>query len=77
MMGGVEGYLTLEELAEYLGLKSTGSLRVQIARGALKAERIGKRTLIVAIAEADRYRKENLGRPGQRSGNVEPKSAQE
>lgn len=61
----VEGYLTIEQLAEYLGLKSTGSLRVQIRLGAIKAERVGKKTLIVSIQEAERYKRERNPGPGR------------
>lgn len=71
----MEGYLTLEELAAYLKVKSTGSLRVQIGKGALKAERIGKRTFIVSVEEAERYRREHLGQPGRRGSSTGQKSA--
>ncbi len=60
----VEGYLSLEQLAEFLGVKSTGSLRVQIQRGAIKAERIGKRTFLVSVVEAERYKRERRAGPG-------------
>ncbi len=60
----VEGYLTLEQLAEFLGVKSTGSLRVQIQRGAINAERIGKRTFLVSVEEAERYKRERRAGPG-------------
>ncbi len=62
----MEGYMTLRELADFLGLKSTGSLRVQIARGALKAERVGERTFLVTNEEAERYRDIHLGQKGKR-----------
>lgn len=61
--------MTLEELATYLGLKSTGSLRVQIRRGVLDARRIGKRLFLVSVQEAERYRAEHRAegsRPGRR-----------
>lgn len=60
----MDEYLTLEELAAFLGLKSTGSLRVQIQRGAIKATRIGKRTLVVSREEAERYKRERGAGPG-------------
>jgi hypothetical protein len=60
----VEGYFTLEELAAYLGVKSTGSLRTQIKLGAIKAERVGNKTYIVSKAEAKRYKEERRGGPG-------------
>jgi len=59
----MEGYMTLPELAARLGLKSIGSLRAQILRGALQAEKIG-RDWIVSEAEADRYKRENMGKRG-------------
>ncbi len=60
----VEGYLTLEELAVFLGVKSTGSLRTQIKLGAIRAERVGKKTYIVSKAEAERYKRERRAGPG-------------
>jgi len=62
----MEGYMTLQELADFLGLKSTGSLRVQIQRGALKAERVGQRTFLVTHEEAERYKAIHLGQKGKR-----------
>lgn len=58
--------MTLDELAEYLGVKSTGSLRVQIQRGVLKAKRVGRRTLLVSRREAERYREEHRAGEGRR-----------
>ncbi len=55
--------MTLPELASRLGLKSIGSLRAQILRGALQAEKVG-RDWIVSDAEAARYERENRGRRG-------------
>ncbi len=66
--------MTLEELAQRLGLKSTGSLRVQIARGSLRATRVGKRTFVVSETEADRYAREHAGKPGRRSKATEPET---
>jgi hypothetical protein len=60
----VEGYFTLEELAAYLGVKSTGSLRTQIKLGAIKAERVGNKTYIVSKSEAARYKEQRRGGPG-------------
>jgi len=51
--------MTVEELATLLGLKSTGSLRMQIRRGVLHAERVGKRTWLISDEEAKRYAEEN------------------
>ena len=65
----MENHLTLAELAHYLGLSSTGSLRTQIKKGVLKAERVGKRTFIVSREEAERYQREHrsgFGKPGRR-----------
>ena len=55
--------MTLPELAARLGLKSIGSLRAQILRGSLQAEKVG-RDWIVSEAEAGRYERENRGRRG-------------
>jgi hypothetical protein len=55
--------MTLPELASRLGLKSVGSLRAQVLRGALQAEKVG-RDWIVTDAEAARYERENRGRRG-------------
>lgn len=59
--------MTLQELADFLGLKSTGSLRVQIQRGALTAERVGQRTFLVTLDEANRYKNIHLGQKGKRT----------
>lgn len=59
--------MTLQELADFLGLKSTGSLRVQIQRGALTAERVGQRTFLVTRDEAERYRDMHLAQKGKRT----------
>ncbi len=55
--------MTLPQLASRLGLKSVGSLRAQILRGVLQAEKVG-RDWIVSDAEAARYERENRGRRG-------------
>lgn len=65
----MRGYLTLDELAAFLGVKSTGSLRSQIRRGVLIAERVGQRTWIVSEEEAQRYQtahRAGEGKPGRR-----------
>jgi hypothetical protein len=65
--GGMEGYMTLQELAAKLGLAGAGSLRSQIARGMLAAEKIGTGQhgiWVVTDAEAERYARENHGRVG-------------
>ncbi len=64
--------MNLKELAEYLGVKSVGSLRTQIARGALKADRVSERLYLVSEEEAKRYKDEHRageGKPGRRSAN--------
>jgi excisionase family DNA binding protein len=66
----MKGYLTLDELAAFLGVTSTGSLRSQIRRGALKAERVGQRTWLVSEEEAAKYKEAHRageGKPGRRS----------
>jgi hypothetical protein len=60
----LEGYVTLEELARRLGLKSTGGLRTQIQRGVLKASRAGH-NWFVEEAEALRYETDHAGKKGR------------
>ena len=55
--------MTLPELAARLDLKSVGSLRAQILRGALVAEKVG-RDWGVSEDEAARYEREHRGRRG-------------
>jgi excisionase family DNA binding protein len=57
--------MTLKELAEYLGVSSVGSLRVQIERGALKATRAGYQWL-VDDEEAARYKADQRAGEGRR-----------
>lgn len=62
--------MNLRELAEYLGIASTSSLRVQIRRGVLKADKVGPRMYLVSDEEAERYRAEHRageGKPGRRA----------
>jgi excisionase family DNA binding protein len=61
---GVKGYMTLEEMAAALGLKNPSTLRMQIGRGVIAAERVGKRAWIVSDEEVERYRREHLGKRG-------------
>jgi excisionase family DNA binding protein len=61
----MEGWMTLKQLAEYLGVSSIGSLRVQIERGVLKAERLGNQW-IVRDEEAARYKAEHRAGEGKR-----------
>jgi len=58
--------MTLQELADYLGVASTSSLRAQIRRGALQATRVGARTWLVSAEEARRYKEENRAGEGRR-----------
>ncbi len=57
--------MTLPEAAAILGL-SPATLRQQIARGRLRARKVG-RDWTVTAAEIERYRVESLGRPGRRN----------
>jgi excisionase family DNA binding protein len=61
----MEGWMTLKELAAYLGVTSTSSLRTQIERGALTATRAGNQWM-VSEEEAARYRAEHAAREGKR-----------
>jgi hypothetical protein len=61
---------SLPEAAKELGLTSTGSLRMQIAAGKLRASKVGegpRGVWVVTAAELARYRRESLGqRRGKR-----------
>jgi hypothetical protein len=69
----VKGYMNLKELAEYLDVKSVGSLRTQIKRGALKAERVSERLYLVSDEEARRYKEQNRAGEGKRGRPPKPK----
>lgn len=51
--------MTLAQAAEHLGL-SPSTLRVQVRRGSLRAELIGK-TYVVTPGEVERYRRDHMG----------------
>jgi hypothetical protein len=63
--------LSLQEAADELGLTSTGSLRVQIREGKLRATKVGK-TWVVTPREIERYGREHLGR-GRRTDLRRPR----
>lgn len=66
-MKGMEGFMTLQELAQRLNLTSTDGLRHQIRRGVLSAEKIGTGAhaiWLITEEEADRYAREHRGRQG-------------
>lgn len=66
--------MNLRQLAEYLGVVSTGSLRKQIREGVLKAERVSERLYLVSEEEAERYKNEHRageGKPGRRTKKSE------
>lgn len=67
---GMEGYLTLPQLAARLGLKSTGGLRTQIMRGVLKAEKFGN-MWVVTEAEAARFVRAHRSKPGPEPGGMQ------
>ena len=56
--------LTLNQAAAVLGLEQS-TLRRQIARGSLRARKVGP-LWVVTVDELDRYRAEHLGRAGGR-----------
>jgi hypothetical protein len=60
----LEGYVTLEQLAQRLGLKSSGALRTQIQRGVLHAVRAGH-NWFVTEEEAERYQRDHAGKKGR------------
>ncbi len=57
--------MTLTQMAERLGLKSTASLRLLCEAGRIEAEKLGK-TWLVPDEEVERYRRESLGKRGRR-----------
>ena len=59
------GMLSLSEADAQLGV-TAGMLRVQAARGVLRAEKVGP-MWVVAEEEVERYRREHLGKPGRRA----------
>jgi excisionase family DNA binding protein len=61
----MEGYLTLADMAQRLGI-SHPTLRQQIAKGVLKAEKFG-RDWAISEEEFERYKRENYGRRGYAS----------
>lgn len=61
----VKGYMTLAQLAQHLGI-TAATLRQQVARGVLYAEKSG-RDWFVTEEEAARYEREHAGRPGAAS----------
>lgn len=67
--------MNLKELAEYLGVASTSSLRKQIRAGVLKGELVSPRLYLVSEEEAERYKNEHRageGKPGRRTKPQEP-----
>lgn len=70
-MSDFDGYMTLPQIAERIGVKTTGGLRSQIVRGRLKAHRVG-RDWLVANEEAERFIREHSSKPGPRPKVVPP-----
>jgi excisionase family DNA binding protein len=68
----MEGWMTLKELAEYLGVSSVGSLRIQIERGALKATRAGYQW-VVEEKDAEEYKRLHTAGSGKRGRPPKPK----
>ena len=62
--------LTLTEAADQLGLAAS-TLRHQVQAGRLRARLIGK-TYVVTRHEVERYRREQLGKPGRPSHGPHP-----
>lgn len=52
-------YMNLRDAAAYLGLKEI-TLRLQIGRGKLKADKLGGRDWWVTLRELNRYRAEHM-----------------
>lgn len=57
--------LTVSEAAGRLA-RTERTIRDQLAKGALRGQKIG-RDWLVELAEVDRYQRENLGRPGPKA----------
>lgn len=65
-------YMTLVEMAQTLGVKSTTALRRLCESGTLQAEKKGK-TWLVPIKEVERYKRERRrGRPRKPTAAHEP-----
>lgn len=62
-------YMTLTQMAEKLGLKSTAALRRLCESGRIAAEKLGK-TWLVEIREVERYKREQLGKRGHKAGKL-------
>lgn len=63
----MKGYMTLQEMAARLDLKSPDSLRRQIQRGVLTAEKVGSgphAIWLVSEGECQRYERERKGKRG-------------
>lgn len=58
-------FLSLAECATELGLGSAAGLRVQVRRGALRADRMAGKWFVTRD-EVERYRRESLGRHGRK-----------
>lgn len=56
------GVLTVAEAARQLDV-STGTLRMQLQRGVPHVVRLDHRRIGITVEEAERYRRECLGRP--------------
>lgn len=64
--------LTLVEAADALGVTAS-TLRHQVQAGRLRARLLGK-TYVVTPREVERYRREQLGKPGRPSHRAAPPS---
>ena len=58
-----EGYMSISEAAAAIGIAET-TLRDRIRNGQVKAERIGKRVLVIPEAEVERLRGAGRMKPG-------------
>lgn len=64
---GMDGYMTLVEMASRYGLKSADGLRRQAILGVLKASKVGTgrhAVWVVREEDAERYAAEHLGKRG-------------
>ncbi len=64
---GMDGYMTLIEMAARYGLKSADGLRRQAIRGTLTATKVGAgrhAVWVVREEDAERYVRDHMGKPG-------------
>ncbi len=69
----VEGYMSVSDAAAAMGISVT-ALYDRIRNGQVKAERIGRRVLVIPEAEVERLRGAGRMKPGPKPGQARDKS---